>query len=665
MLIMRPRMVSIRILASVFLCGLALAAGCNSVNGLLSNPDSSGNPPRSGLDGLLGGAPLFGAPSPAPSNDSSEIARTIEEADVVKVVGDKVYVLNRHKGLVIIDVASPDSPVVAGSLDVRGRGVEMYVLGSRAYVLLASDFYPIYYGDGIPPRAVDVAVATEGGAPGATAPSVAPSILPGPPPPDYVGSQVAIVDISNPAVPKFIDKLNLVGFANASRRVGDVIYVIGSNNSGYYYGVPEDQADEGFVASVNVADPDNAEPVQRKTFSGQGLFMHVSDSAIYAASHRWDNENARSVTRVQYLDITDPAGTIVVRDQVDVPGSIRNRFYMDDYAGALRIVTESNGFGFRTVDLHTYDITNPDDIQPLASVEVKRGESLEAVRFDGERGYAVTFLRIDPLFVLDLRDPADPKVVGQLEVPGYATHIEPRGDRLIAVGIDDTDGTRPAVAYYDVADPANPAELGRVVLGPPGSFTESDAVYDEKAFKIVDDLGLIIVPFRHVEYDYLPQPGSDDSVRSLLLPEDYRQPECMNGVQLVDFSDTALTQRGWFEHDGRVERVGQIGPRLFALSQVSFQTVNIDNRDDPAKAGQANLVQPSEMHYYDDCGYYFPGPLPVDPTPLPFPFNEDQINAVIDILVNGRLCGTITITPGLMLVGAIGLMKQGVRRRRR
>lgn len=71
------------------------------------------------------------------------------------------------------------------------------------------------------------------------------------------------------------------------------------------------------------------------------------------------------------------------------------------------------------------------------------------------------------------------------------------------------------------------------------------------------------------------------------------------------------------------------------------------------------------MHYYDDCGYYFPGPLPVDPTPLPFPFNEDQINAVIDILVNGRLCGTITITPGLMLVGAIGLMKQGVRRRRR
>ncbi|MFO0972033.1 MAG: beta-propeller domain-containing protein [Phycisphaerae bacterium] len=609
-------------------------------------------------------SPQAGAPG---ANDVAEIARTIEEADVVKVVGDRVYVLNRYKGLVVIDVASPDSPVVAGSLDVRGRGVEMYVIGERAFVLLSADFYPVYYGDGLPVPAT----GSGGGSAGATPTDVAPIVPPGPLPlpPEYSGSQLAIINVADAAHPAFVDKLNLVGYANASRRVGDVIYVVGNNNPGYFYGVPSDQENEGFVASVVVANPTDAQPGQRKTFSGQGLLMHVSDDAIFAASQTWDSDAGDSKTHIQMIDITDPAGAIVLRGTVDVPGYMRNRFYMDDFAGALRVATESNGFGFRTVNLRTYSLDDPDHIAPLGAVEIKRGESLEAMRFDGPRGYAVTFLRRDPLFVLDLSDPEHPTVDGHLEVPGYSTHIEPRGDRLIAVGIDDTDGNRPAVAYYDVSDPTAPAELGRVVLGPPGSFTESNATYDEKAFKIVDELGLIAIPFRHVEHRYYigPPPGgivplaADD--RASFAPTSEPSTVCMNGVQLVDFSDTGLEKRGWFSHDGQVERVGLIGARVFALSQAAFQTVNISDRDHPEKAGQANLVSPSEMPYYlDDCNDYFP-PIFVDP--LPFPFDSQTVGTVIDILVNGRLCGTISILPGMFLMGAIGLMKTGRMRARR
>src|SRR6185295_13039132 len=99
----------------------------------------------------------------------------------------------------------------------------------------------------------------------------------------------------------------------------------------------------------------------------------------------------------------------------------------------------------------TFDLSDLDNVTPLGQTQIMQNESLEAVRFDGPRGYAVTFFRTDPLFVLDLSDPANPIVAGNLEVPGFSTHIEPRGDRLIAVGIDDTDGQRPAVAYYDVS----------------------------------------------------------------------------------------------------------------------------------------------------------------------------------------------------------------------
>ena len=95
-------------------------------------------------------------------------------------------------------------------------------------------------------------------------------------------------------------------------------------------------------------------------------------------------------------------------------------------------------------------------------------KSLRSVRFDGERGYAVTFQQVDPLFVLDLSDPANPLVAGELEVPGYSTHMVPLGDRLVAVGFDDTAGIRPAVALYDVADPSEPRQLERVALADTG-----------------------------------------------------------------------------------------------------------------------------------------------------------------------------------------------------
>lgn len=591
------------------------------------------------------------APSNSPAPPSGEFAaapqaqadavgqafREIEEADVIKVVGNKIYVLNRFKGLVIIDATNPNAPVIVGDLDLLGRGVEMYVVGSQVFAILSADFY--------------VAYAEPGG--------VIADVGPAPPPPDFNGSQLAIIDVSDPANPQVDGKINLVGYASASRRVGNVIYVVGEEFISYGFDQPVQSSDPqtGFVASVNVADPANIVPVQRETFSGRSLAIHVSQTTIFAASHEYDPDSA-SFTRVQAIDISDPAGAIALRGTTDVPGFIRNRFFMDDFEGVLRIATESDGFGFRQVRVYTYDLTDLDAIAALGQVDVIEGESLEAARFDGPRGYVVTFLRVDPLFVIDLRDPANPAVSGHLVVPGFSTHLEPRDTRLIAMGVDDTDGRRPAVAYYNVADPAAPSELGRVVLGPPGSFTDSDAIYDEKAFKIVDELGLIAIPFHHFEGDGgtpvpVPLGGGEPAAA-----ENSDAPKCTNGVQLVDFSDTALTRRGAFDHRGRVERVGVVGGRIFALSQAAFQTVHITDRDNPAKAGQADFFSGDDMAYYaDDCGGYW-GPIDLVVT-------EDPWGSFLSSLFGGGLCGALGAVPMLLIpVGLFAGRRYGHRRRR-
>ena len=589
-------------------------------------------------NGGSGGA--FSAPAgnftpQADAGGESLAAREIEDADIVKVVGNRVYALNRFKGLIIIDVANPDAPAILGTYNLRGRGVEMYVIGSQVFALLSADYYYPYIE----------------GAPIAFSSSIARDAFP-PPAPDFDGSQLAIIDVSNPVAPAIQGKINLVGFANDSRRVGSVIYIVGRNQMPYEFDAlsGDDHVDQGFVASINVADPANIVPVQRETFAGAGLEMHVSETLLSVASRFYDPNASETKTRVQMVDITDPSGVIDVRGFTNVPGRIRNRFYMGDFGGVFRIATESSGFGFQKVRVFTYDLADLDNIVPLGQVEVIQDESLEAVRFDGLRGYLVTFLRVDPLFVIDLSNPAAPTVSGELEVPGFSTHIEPRGNRLIAVGIDDTDGRRPAVAYYNVEDPANPTQIGRVILGPPGSFTESEAVYDEKAFKIVDELGLIAIPFTH--YDYSAEPIPVNEPNSAIAGE-YYVPQCKSGVQLVDFSDAALTQRGFFEHDGRVERVGVVASRVFSLSQAGFQTVDIVDRDAPAPLGDVAFFTVDEMSRFaiGDCGYFFPGPI--DPGFDIFSFLS---------LFQG-MCGAMGVAPVLLV--PIGLIAGKQLRRKR
>ncbi|PQJ94910.1 hypothetical protein CXB77_17430 [Chromatium okenii] len=119
-------------------------------------------------------------------------------------------------------------------------------------------------------------------------------------------------------------------------------------------------------------------------------------------------------------------------------------------------------------------------------------------RYDGNRLYVVTFLNTDPLFVVDLSDPAAPSISGALEIPGWSTYIEPLGDRLLTVGVE---SGRVAVSLFNVADPTAPTLLSRLPLGEEGSWSWSEANYDEKAVGYFPDAGIMLVPFQNYTED--------------------------------------------------------------------------------------------------------------------------------------------------------------------
>ena len=111
-----------------------------------------------------------------------------------------------------------------------------------------------------------------------------------------------------------------------------------------------------------------------------------------------------------------------------------------------------------------------------------KGERIFSVRFIGEVGYVVTFRQTDPLYTLNLADPTNPIVEGELKILGYSAYLHPLGDGLIlGVGQDATEEGRTLgaqLSVFDVADPGNPKRVHQYTM--PGA--SSDVEFDHRAF---------------------------------------------------------------------------------------------------------------------------------------------------------------------------------------
>jgi hypothetical protein len=154
--------------------------------------------------------------------------------------------------------------------------------------------------------------------------------------------------------------------------------------------------------------------------------------------------------------------------------------------------------------------------------KIAPGEDIRAVRFDGDRGYIVTFKKTDPLFVIDLYDPARPAVLGELKIPGFSTYmhrIDP--DHLLSIGFDANDHGNFAyfdgviLQLFDVKDPTDPKLIHKEKIGTRGS--SSEAATNHLAFNYFADKGLLAIPMTICEGGGDGVYGSELSFSGLLV----------------------------------------------------------------------------------------------------------------------------------------------------
>lgn len=236
-------------------------------------------------------------------------------------------------------------------------------------------------------------------------------------------------------------------------------------------------------------------------------FNEEVQEKVIEVQREWAKESEKTVIHRISVD----KGNIEYKADGEVPGRVLNQFSMDEYKDHFRIATTagyaSTKEGEETSSNNVYVLNMGLDV--VGKVEdLALGEKIYSARFIGDRCYLVTFRNIDPLFVIDLADPINPKVLGKLKIPGYSDYLHPYDEtHLIGLGKWTVDAKEGDFAWYqglkislfDVSDVSKPKEVAKYELGDRG--TDSYALHDHKAFLFDRDKKLLVIPVLLAEID--------------------------------------------------------------------------------------------------------------------------------------------------------------------
>lgn len=461
----------------------------------------------------------------------------VDEPDIVKTNGTRIVTVARGE-LQLVD-ATVDPPVVLDSLaldDEWSYGSQLLLSGDRVLVLGQGSF-----------RAMPVDAASSFVAPGLSGSTITEVSI--------AGDELNVVDevtveggyISARMIG---DVVRIVLHADPQQRLG---FVYPSTEAGpaedrstaVNRDVIDDSTIEDWLPHWSRGDEDQGVAVdcaathRPQNFSGFGLLsvltvdlsdglaaglesrnataIMASGETVYASANNlyvatqeyvdWENLSSteqRTVnqdygTAIHRFDITDPSRAAYdVSGRVD--GYLLNQFSMDESDDILRVATTKgspwSGTEGETSESQVVTLTKSDGaLTRIGEVgDLGRGETIHSVRFVGDTAYVVTFRQTDPLYTVDLSDPAAPRVVGELKILGYSAYLHPVAEGyLLGVGQDATEEGRTQgtqVALFDVRDPAAPTRVAVATI-PNGS---SEAEWDHHAFLWWPETGLSVIP---------------------------------------------------------------------------------------------------------------------------------------------------------------------------
>jgi len=531
----------------------------------------------------------------------------VDEADIVKTDGKCIY-LAIGKRVLIIRAYPPEEAKVSADIYVNGTVSGLFVNNGKLIIISNSDAY--YYTE----------IIEDDSKKDESLLFIEPRTL------------VFIYDVRDNEAPILIRNVTVSGTYFNSRMIENYVYVLASlpaylrgsepslpeitdgkyaikiDPTSIYYSNVSDYCNAfTVIAAINIDDPN--EPVSYETFLfGYTSHIYVSLNNIYVATPRFSEDGW--ITEIHRIHID--GGRVAYEASGAVPGSILNQFSMDEYNGYFRIATMINQPLFR--GLFTSSMQSEED-GPTTNVYVLNmslaviggikglapGERMYSARFMGNRCYLVTFKKVDPLFVISLEDPANPRILGKLKIPGYSDYLHPYDENhLIGIGKWTVEAEEGDFAWYqgvkislfDISDVEHPREVDSYIVG--DRETDSPVLRDHRALLFDRDLNLLAIPILLAEIDESKYPKG--------VPPNTHGDYVWQGLYVFNITENSISLRGRITHIDDPNEFLKSGYRFYSeysieralyieniLYTISSKMIKMNELDDLLEIGKLNL----------------------------------------------------------------------------
>lgn len=580
------------------------------------------------------------AKAAAPGYSSTNVqVQGVDESDVVKTDGTYIYTVNKQR-IVVTQAYPADQMKVLSILDFPGnqdtkfQPSEIYVDDKHLIVLGNSyqNYKPIPYDESgsATRKKMILPMRSQGTA------------------------KVMVYDLSDRSNLKLMKEAELEGNYVSSRKIGSSLYFISNKYVNYYQyreladkekaktaltpayrdsatgdsytSIPLDQVyylpkalDPNYVLIGGINLNELNQTMNVTSYLGSGQNVYASEENLYLAVTNYEQMRIQPMRMpagdpAQAIRVGEPNGAIqpveprkqetiiyqfglnagkaAYKHTGKVPGRLLNQFSMDEHNGYFRLATTTGEVGRTdegTSKNHVFILDG--NLNEKGKIEnIAPGERIYSTRFMGDRAYMVTFKNTDPLFVMDLKNPAEPKLLGALKIPGYSDYLHPYDENHIigfgkdTIEVDSKISNGPqSIAYYqgmkvalfDVTDVNNPKEKFKEVIGDRG--TDSELLHNHHALLFNKEKNLLSFPVNVMKVD------SNQTTNNPKMPASAYGNFAFQGAYVYNLDlekgfqfrggITHLTQEdlqkaGQYVHAGdkQVQRVLYIGETLYTVS---------------------------------------------------------------------------------------------------
>ncbi|WP_342513340.1 beta-propeller domain-containing protein [Sporosarcina sp. FSL K6-1522] len=432
----------------------------------------------------------------------------VDEADLVKTDGDFIYTVLGEGTVTITDIRDPQNMRKVTELKMEGEFYPSQLFLHRETLAVLGNRYDYRQPKVKGGPAMDMQ-------------------------PMHGMTTVQLYDVTNPEKPVLLREVGAEGNLTGARKTEDTLYFITSvypyvwdaatlegdvlrpskydSKVGYatervaYQDIAilpgAIEPSYSVITAIDLASPAESQFVT-KGYLGGSEQLYMSTDNLYLTATMYDaartmNESMTvwggGAADTEVFKFTLNGTDVTFQSSATLKGTILNQFSMDEHNGYFRVATTEGNMWDEQAPSKNHLFILDEKLTITGSVEgLAKGERIYSARFMGDKAYMVTFRETDPLFVIDVADPATPKVLGELKIPGFSNYLHPLdANHLIGFGYETVAQKNPGggeplittlgmkISLFDVSDFANPKEKDTEIIG--GKGTYSQIQYDHKA----------------------------------------------------------------------------------------------------------------------------------------------------------------------------------------